>query len=71
MKPCTHCGKCCMGSPCGLARRYGLRIEPYKPCPALRRIGTKYFCGLVLDAEGEERRHLEYVLKIGEGCHLW
>lgn len=72
MKSCNHCGKCCRGSPCGLAERYGYYVEPGKPCPALRRVGTKYLCGLVLDARTEEERKLLMdELKIGWGCHLW
>jgi len=71
VKACDRCGKCCRGSPCGIAERYGMKVEPYKPCPALRRIGAKYYCGLVLDAKGKELEELRYALKIGEGCHLW
>jgi len=31
----------------------------------------KYWCGLVLNAEGQEKAVLAHALKIGEGCHLW
>jgi len=71
MRECTNCGKCCIGSPCGMAEKYGMTTTYGRRCTALRRIGTRYYCGLVLDAEGEERQELVYALKIGEGCHLW
>lgn len=75
-KTCTNCGKCCSGSPCGLAERFGYVQRPGLPCPALRPIGDglnrKMMCGLVLDtATPEERQELESELKIGWGCHLW
>lgn len=70
-RPCVHCGKCCRGSPCGLAERYGMHVRPNRPCPALIRRGKKYYCGLVLNAAGKEKEELIYALKIGEGCHLW
>ena len=76
MKPCTHCGKCCSGSPCGLAERFRYVQKPGMPCPALRATGQgldrKMMCGLVLDAATpDERKDLEVELKIGWGCHLW
>ncbi len=49
----------------GMASTYGCR------CPALVRSSGKYWCGLVLNAEGRELADLAYALKIGEGCHIW
>ena len=35
------------------------------------RSSGKYWCGLVINAEGPEKADLAHALKIGEGCHLW
>jgi hypothetical protein len=72
MKDCDHCGKCCSGSPCGLAERFGYYTKPGMPCAALRRMEGKMLCGLVLEAPTAEERHeIENAIKVGWGCHLW
>jgi len=71
MKACENCGKCCMGSPCGMAEKHGMTSTYGGRCPALVRSSGKYWCGLVLNAEGQEKAVLAHALKIGEGCHLW
>lgn len=71
MKACENCGKCCMGSPCGMAEKHGMTITYGGRCPALVRSSGKYWCGLVINAEGPEKADLAHALKIGEGCHLW
>ena len=42
MKDCNHCGKCCIGSPCGMAEKYKLKGKPGGPCPALVKKNGKY-----------------------------
>ena len=70
-KACQNCGKCCIGSPCGMAEKRGLKQVRGRRCPALVRIDGKYWCSLILNAEGAEKAELIYILAIGEGCHLW
>jgi len=71
MKPCNRCGKCCKGSPCGLAEKHGMVQPPNRPCVALVRIGGYYSCGLLVNAKPREAAEIRKALKIGEGCHLW
>ena len=73
MRKCLRCGRCCKGSPCGLAEKVGLSQKKGGPCVALRWRGgpLPYACGLIEEATPEQREEFEYALKIGEGCHLW
>jgi len=72
MKECEHCGKCCLGSPCGLAKKYGITDSCDGSCPAVvKSADGKYWCGLVMKAKGQEEIEIRRILKIGEGCHLW
>ena len=71
MKPCENCGKCCLGSPCGMAEKHGMTSTYSGLCPAIVMTSGKYQCGLVLSAKGQEKADLVHALKIGEGCHLW
>ena len=50
MKACENCGKCCMGSPCGMAEKHGMTSTYGGRCPALVRSSGKYWCGLVINA---------------------
>jgi hypothetical protein len=67
--PCNGCGMCCKEETCKIG------IEAFgnvSPCPALRFIGTRYFCGFVL-AEDVARQEfptpfLSNALGIRKGC---
>ncbi len=71
MKPCGNCGKCCLGSPCGMAKKHGMTSTYGGRCSAPVRSSGKYWCGLVLSAKTQEKADLANTLKIVEGCHLW
>jgi hypothetical protein len=71
MREYEHCGKCCVGSPCGLAEKHGMTSTYDGSCPAIVRSSGKYWCGLVMQAKGQDELELRRILKIGEGCHLW
>jgi hypothetical protein len=43
MKACENCGKCCIGSPCGMAEKHGMTSTYGGRCPALVRSSGKYF----------------------------
>ena len=48
-KPCTQCGRCCKEEVCLIGVAF--LDTDIIPCPALKQIGGKYFCGLVVVPE--------------------
>jgi hypothetical protein len=71
---CLGCGHCCKSGPCGLVWTvYPPEVtQKWSPvawtCPELRQDGDRYRCGLILDAEGEEKTRRLTNLYIGAGC---
>lgn len=73
--PCVGSGFCCKQSPCWEALR---KFSPAElggrfgdggaGCPALRSRDGRHWCGLVEDADEEERCRLKESLHIGAGC---
>jgi hypothetical protein len=64
--PCVGCGYCCKEVLClAGAQKHGFREGP---CPEVREEDGRYWCGLVSDAEGEEKLKLIEMLSIGAGC---
>lgn len=41
---------------------------PVAPCPSLVFRDGRYWCGLVLEADGNEKERLIDTLAVGEGC---
>ena len=69
--PCVGSGYCCKKVICWEGMRvHGEEVEG--PCPSLREVSwsglTVYRCGLVEDAEGNEKERLMESLAIGAGC---
>lgn len=63
--PCLGSGYCCKKARCTLgAYLHG----PGRDCPSLVFKDGRYWCGAVLDAEGERKQFLIDQLHIGAGC---
>lgn len=65
---CVGCGYCCKKSTCYEGSQ--ITSSGHGPCPFLSYDGQegRYWCGLVLQAPEERRRHLIGSLYIGAGC---
>lgn len=75
MGACVGSGYCCRKAPCWEAWRYypemsiqNFGSEDSPGCPALRERDGRHWCGLVEDAQGEEKWRLQQSLSIGAGC---
>lgn len=53
-----------------MAEKHGMTSTYGGRSPALVRSSGKYWYGLVLNSEGQEKADLAHALKISEGCHL-
>jgi len=49
-----------------MAEKHGMTSTYGGRCPALVRSSGKYWCGLVLNAEGQEKAVLAHALKIAD-----
>jgi len=64
---CIGSGYCCWKAPCGEAVKIHKDLTS-GPCPELRWNGERHMCGLILDADDEEKKRLMASLSIGQGC---
>ena len=64
---CVGCGYCCTKAPCAIAqRRYGYSWT--SPCPELLADDGRFWCRIIANAKGQNKRDLMKELAIGIGC---